>query len=107
MASTRVRSPRNASLVPDHFHLADPDGHGMTAPRSSKDRRSSDSLGTLRFEVHILAPTRARALRRRPPVLAMTHPDKLAEVFEKLHKPAGLESRLEERNETPLIWAVS
>jgi hypothetical protein len=33
--------------------------------------------------------------------------DRLAEVFEKLHGPAGLESRLEERNQTPLIWAVS
>jgi hypothetical protein len=37
----------------------------------------------------------------------MIQPDKLTEVFEKLHEPAGLESRLEERNETPLIWAVS
>ena len=37
----------------------------------------------------------------------MTQHDKLTEVFEKLHQPAGLESRLEERNETPLIWAVS
>src|SRR3954464_10390220 len=37
----------------------------------------------------------------------MAQPDKLTEVFEKLHQPAGLESRLEERNETPLIWAVS
>src|SRR3954464_2430707 len=37
----------------------------------------------------------------------MAQPDKLTEVFEKLHAPAGLESRLEERNETPLIWAVS
>lgn len=37
----------------------------------------------------------------------MTQPDKLTEVFEKLHEPAGLESRLRERNETPLIWAVS
>jgi hypothetical protein len=34
-------------------------------------------------------------------------PDKLTEVLEKLHQPTGLESRLEERNETPLIWAVS
>jgi hypothetical protein len=33
--------------------------------------------------------------------------DRLAEVFEKLHGPAGLEARLEERNQTPLIWAVS
>src|SRR6478735_1619224 len=37
----------------------------------------------------------------------MSQPDKLTEVFEKLHEPAGLELRLEERNETPLIWAVS
>src|SRR4051794_6568423 len=37
----------------------------------------------------------------------MTQPDKLTEVFEKLHTPAGMESRLEERNETPLIWAIS
>lgn len=37
----------------------------------------------------------------------MSQPDKLAEVLEKLHQPAGLESRLDERNETPLIWAVS
>lgn len=37
----------------------------------------------------------------------MTQPDKLTEVFEKLHGPAGLEARLHERNETPLIWAVS
>ncbi len=37
----------------------------------------------------------------------MTQPDKLTEVFEKLHTPAGVESRLDERNETPLIWAVS
>lgn len=37
----------------------------------------------------------------------MTQPDKLAEVLEKLHQPAGLSSRLEERNETLLIWAVS
>lgn len=34
-------------------------------------------------------------------------PDKLGEVFEKLHTPAGLEARLGERNETPLLWAVS
>lgn len=33
--------------------------------------------------------------------------DKLHEVFEKLHQPAGLSSRLEQRNETLLIWAVS
>ena len=37
----------------------------------------------------------------------MAQPDKLDEVFEKLHQPAALESRLTERNETPLIWAVS
>jgi len=37
----------------------------------------------------------------------MAQPDKLDEVFEKLHSPAGLESRLTERNDTPLIWAVS
>ena len=37
----------------------------------------------------------------------MTQPDKLTEVLEKLQGPAGMESRLEERNETPLIWAVS
>ena len=28
-------------------------------------------------------------------------------VPEKLHGPAGIESRLDERDETPLIWAVS
>ena len=38
---------------------------------------------------------------------AMTQPDKLTEVLEKLHGPRGLEARLEERDETPLIWAVS
>ena len=37
----------------------------------------------------------------------MTQPDKLREVFEKLHQPAAMESRLEERHETLLIWAVS
>ncbi len=37
----------------------------------------------------------------------MTQPDKLNEVFEKLHQPTGIDSRLEERNETLLIWAVS
>ncbi len=37
----------------------------------------------------------------------MIQADKLTEVHEKLHGPDGLESRLEERNETPLIWAVS
>lgn len=37
----------------------------------------------------------------------MTQPDKLNEVFEKLHEAAGMESRLRERDETPLIWAVS
>lgn len=36
-----------------------------------------------------------------------SQPDKLAEVLEKLHGPAGIESRLDERDETPLIWAVS
>ena len=34
-------------------------------------------------------------------------PDKLTEVLDKLHGSGGIESRLEERNETPLIWAVS
>ncbi len=38
---------------------------------------------------------------------AVTTPDKLTEVLEKLHGPAGLSCRLTERNETPLIWAVS
>ena len=37
----------------------------------------------------------------------MPQSDKLAEVLEKLQTPAGLEARLEERNQTPLIWAVS
>jgi GNAT superfamily N-acetyltransferase len=37
----------------------------------------------------------------------MPQADELAEVLEKLHTPAGLESRLEERDQTPLIWAVS
>lgn len=37
----------------------------------------------------------------------MSQPDKLSEVFEKLHGRGGLEARLEERNETPLIWAIS
>jgi GNAT superfamily N-acetyltransferase len=37
----------------------------------------------------------------------MPQPDKLTEVLEKLHTPAGMESRLEGRNETPLLWAVS
>ena len=36
----------------------------------------------------------------------MAHPDKLYEVLEKLPRD-GLELRLTERNETPLIWAVS
>ncbi len=31
----------------------------------------------------------------------------LTEVLAKLHEPAGLESRLAERDQTPLIWAVS
>ncbi|MEZ4337487.1 MAG: ankyrin repeat domain-containing protein [Sandaracinaceae bacterium] len=36
----------------------------------------------------------------------MERPSKLPEVLEKITR-AGLEARLEERNETPLIWAVS
>lgn len=36
-----------------------------------------------------------------------SRPDKLTEVLAKLHTPAGMEARLEERNETPLLWAVS
>ena len=36
----------------------------------------------------------------------MTQPNKLAEVIEKLHLREGLDARLEERHETPLIWAV-
>ncbi len=37
----------------------------------------------------------------------MPQSDKLAEVYDKLRSPAGLEARIEERNQTPLIWAVS
>lgn len=37
----------------------------------------------------------------------MTQPDKLTEVLEKLRGEEGIEARLVERNETPLIWAVS
>ena len=37
----------------------------------------------------------------------MPQPDELAEVFEKLHTPAGLDARLADRNQTLLIWAVS
>jgi GNAT superfamily N-acetyltransferase len=34
-------------------------------------------------------------------------PKKLVELLEKLHQQKGLDVRLEERDETPLIWAVS
>ncbi|MEZ6183476.1 MAG: ankyrin repeat domain-containing protein [Planctomycetota bacterium] len=37
----------------------------------------------------------------------MTAPDRLSEVLARLTPEAGLDVRLAERNETPLIWAVS